>query len=210
MKLSHSLSLLAFATVAAGTVHAAQFGVTVNLPNLANENIALLFQLTNANSAANTATITNFQFLSAAANGAPTFQGGGSGSLAGGIIIQDTGNPNLATVPLLPNGTPAAVTFNVLLTENFNSPNPGDFFGLNVLLDGLPFTSNDPSGANLFVAAAITQFGVTPQAFELGRGISATVGDPFPDNNAVPEPSTFALLGAGIALIGIRRLASQK
>ncbi|MBL8179681.1 MAG: PEP-CTERM sorting domain-containing protein [Bryobacterales bacterium] len=184
-----------------GAAQAGQFGVTVNVPNLSNDNLALVFQLTNANSAGNTATITNFQFNNAAVNGALSFVGGGSGSIAGGVVITDTSNPNLATIPFQPSTSVASVTFNVNLTENFTNPGVGDFFGMNILQNGNPLNSNDPSGADLFLAALIGANGVSPVGYEFVRGIAVTVGDPFPENGTVPEPSTLLLMGAGLAAV---------
>ncbi|MBS1828863.1 MAG: PEP-CTERM sorting domain-containing protein [Acidobacteria bacterium] len=193
-------------TLLAAAAQAGQFGVTVNVPNLSNDNLALVFQLTNANTAANTATITNFQFTNAAVNGALSFQGGGSGSIAAGITINDTSNPNLATIPFQPSTSIASVTFNVNLTENFNGPGTGDFFGMNLLQNGSPIDSNDPSGLDLFLSVPITANGISPVGFAFTRGISVTVGDPFPDNGTVPEPSSLLLMGAGLAAVCARRL----
>ncbi|MFN7938082.1 MAG: NF038129 family PEP-CTERM protein [Bryobacteraceae bacterium] len=194
--------LLTACALLAGAAQAAQFGVTVNVPNLSNDNLALVFQLTNSNAAANTATISNFQFTNAAVNGALTFQGGGSGSIAGGVVINDTSNPNLATIPFQPSASTAMVTFNVNLTENFTGPGVGDFFGMNLLQNGTPLDSNDPNGLDLFLAAAIGANGVSPVGYEGLRGISVTVGDPFPETGSVPEPSTMLLMGAGLAVAG--------
>lgn len=193
-------------TLLAGAVQAGQFGVTVNVPNLSNDNLALLFQLTNSNSAANTATISNFQFTNAVVNGALTFSGGGSGSIAGGVVINDTSNPNLATIPFQPSTSVASVTFNVNLTENFNGPGTGDFFGMNILQNGTPLNSNDPSGLDLFLSVPIGANGISPVGFEFIRGISVTVGDPFQENGSVPEPSSLLLMGAGLAAACARKL----
>ncbi|MBL8217515.1 MAG: PEP-CTERM sorting domain-containing protein [Bryobacterales bacterium] len=118
--------------------------------------------------------------------------------------LADTSNPNTARIDFTPNAA-ATVTFNLNISENYTGPGPGDFFGLNLLLSGNPLSSNDPGGTNLFLSTPIGQFGATFTTFTDGRGIDLTVGSPFPENTAVPEPSSLAMLALGLAAIATRR-----
>lgn len=188
----------------AASLPAAQVGITVNVANHNGDSLALLFQLTNANTASNTATLSNFAFTNATFNNAPVFQGAGSGSVAGGILLADTSNPNTARIDFTPNAA-ATVTFNLDITENYTGPGAGDFFGLNILFNGSPLSSNDPGGTNLFLSGPIGQSGVTFTPFTDTRGLSVNVGTPFPDNTAVPEPSSIAMLGLGLATLAAWR-----
>jgi len=52
-----------------------------------------------------------------------------TGAGAGGVVINDTSNPNLATIPFEPSTSLASGTFNMNLTQNFTGPGVGDFFG---------------------------------------------------------------------------------
>lgn len=200
---SFGRAIVPFALLA-GTLCAGQFGVTVNVPNHNGDALSLLFQLTNANTAANSATLNNFVFSSATVNGAPSFQGDASGSVAGGIVMGDTSNPNTARIDFTPSGV-AAVTFNLDITENFTGPGAGDFFGLNILLNGNPLNSSDPNGTDLFLSGPIGTNGITFASFSDGRGMTVTVGDPFPETGNVPEPASVVTLGLGLAALAVYR-----
>lgn len=193
----------------AGSLSAAQFGVTVSVPNHNGDALALLFQLTNANPAANQAVLNNFTFSSASVDGAPVFQGDASGSVAGGITMGDTSNPNTARINFTPSGV-ASVTFNLDISENFTAPGPGDFFGFNILLNGNPLGSTDPGGTNLFLSGPIGQNGIAFTTFTDGRGMTVTLSDPFPETGNVPEPATTALLGLGLAALATWRKVANK
>lgn len=209
--------LLALPFLLAASLPAAQFGVTVNTsPNFIGDNLSLVFQVTNSNSGVNTATLSNFNFGSGTPNNIPVFTGNASGTVSGGITMLDTSNPTLARVDFLSG---SSVTFNVNLTENYNSPGIGDFFGFNILRNGNPITSTDPSTANLFLAAKIggsaalsgcTTFGTNVCAVgydgSAGRGPTVTIGDPITGGD-VPEPATYAMLGVSLAALALYRRA---
>ena len=199
-------ALFSLPLLLASSLHAAQFGVTVSVPNHNGDALALFFQMTNANTASNSDKLSNFIFSAATVNGAPVFQGDASGSVASGISLGDTSTPNTARINFTPNAA-STVTFNLNISENYTGPGAGDFFGRKLLLNDTPLNSTDPGGLDLFLSGPIGQNGVAFTTFTDGRGLTVTLSDPFPDNGAVPEPASIAMLGLGLAAAAAYRKA---
>lgn len=147
------------------------------------------------------------------------------GSFAAGVYnISATGTVDLVgngTFAMNPDGTPVTT----VTAPNYNYFNPDGSFNA----DG----NYGPAGANAKIGALIGTFSATPLTttdwFLIGYAkqvtlasaghIYARVNDTYPPNNtgafdvtvtAVPEPENYALMLAGLGLVGITALRRRK
>lgn len=98
------------------------------------------------------------------------------------------------------------------LTSDGDGP-PGDVFG--VIVDGTRIAISDQGGANqqggTSTFAAMSSFGFFMNCTDcIGGSASTTVSDFAVVTTPIPEPSTYALMLAGVAGIGAWRRATRK
>ena len=170
----------------------------------ANGPFSLDFQLNDGsgtNDGNNIATLSNFNFGSGTATGAPTTSGGASGSLTSGITLTDNSFFN----ELFQSFTPGnLLTFDVALTGNADigpTPDQFSFAILDNTLAEIPTTGT----AGAFLTADINPQGTHLQTFA-GAGAYSAIRAPAITTSATPEPGLLSLLGAGIiAGVFVRR-----
>jgi len=151
---------------------------------------------------------------------AASYNGGGTGVLASGVGVTPEDTPG--NVGLQFNGfwkaTTATGPLDVAIRFAVGAPNAittvslevlsgtGSFDDLESLSNGQSISASDQSVLHtLVLAAPLTSVGVT-EDLGLDPGAVVTVIDKrFADPPAVPEPTSMALLGAGLAAFGLVR-----
>lgn len=196
--------LLAAATLGAGSLLAASsLDFRVNLSGVATGGAApyaLNFQLTQGDSRFDltTVTLSNFSFVGGSASGAADFSAstgtGASGSTGSGFTLNVGGSNSYSDILQgFTNGT-SLIGFDVHVVTDVGSGLTPDSLYV-VLLDSgfTPLATNAPGSSNYYLKLDINNgFTLGDIATASGSGVSASV-------SAVPEPSTYGLMGAGAA-----------
>lgn len=140
----------------------------------------------------NTATVSNFNFFGGSAGGSPTLISGATGDIAA-VVPSVTFNNSGAFQELFQGFTPGTkLSFDVAMTTNLDGATP-DAFVFAILDNGLANIPTNGLG-NSLVLVEINSTLPAVQTFA-GTGEFASV-------TAVPEPETFAMLLAGLGLVG--------
>lgn len=163
----------------------------------------------------NTVSLSAFQFgAGGGAAGAPTLEGGASGSLASGVTLTDSDFFNAFTQRFTP-GT--LLSFNLSLTTNMDAGGAPDQFSFAILdCGGTELPSAGPAREVLSIDIASTPIVRTYSTSSVSSaqcgGVSIVLaapqvqGQPTP-SSSVPEPATFLPLATGLlgAALGYRR-----
>ena len=195
LRLFSMLPLLAVAIVPGLAFGDALYNVSVDTSSLIGNPAGpfqLDFQFTDGSGigdANNIVTLSNFDFGSGSASGAPTLTGGGTGDLSTAVTLRDSEFFNEFAQAFTPG---SAFGFRVDLTTNPESINVPDQFSFAIL---------DSSGlGDTLLTADIFSTGPSVSVFA-----SSTPPIPAPNVSSVPEPSLAWPLAAAFCLLLIRR-----
>jgi hypothetical protein len=176
---------------------------------------SLTFQFTDGSLAGdsnNTVVLSNFQFgAGGSASGSPSLFGGATGSLASGVTLLDSSFFSAFTEQFTPG---SLLSFSLQVSTNVDAggtPDEFSFFILDNTLTELPtlgifdlFAVLDIDSANPVLQAFDSDSSRSPAAG--GSGITMAAPQL---TAATPEPSSFILLGIGLAFQISRRLFSR-
>jgi len=182
----------------AGAIHAGPiYSVTLDTSNLSPAGTYFLgFQFGGGTVLGdNLVSLGNFTFGGGSASGVPFILGGASGSLASGVTITNSDDPNILAEQFTPG---SVLQFDLTFTTNFSGGTPHQFVW-SILDDSftpIPTTSNDPLSPVLtFIVDSANPTISTYGAF---------FGNQFPvvtlqgQGTTTPEPGTWLLTGLGL------------
>jgi len=116
----------------------------------------------------------------------------GTGSGPSSVSLQDSQFFNFVTAPFVPGDE---LSFAVgILSSNLDQPTPDSFEFAILNASGLPIPTGDPTGLDTLILTDLTS-PLSPQISAV-----STVAVP------APEPTSLALLGSGLLILGFRKL----
>ena len=208
---------LGLALLCSPLVKAATFTFHVNidttaLVSAANGPFLLDFQLNEGSGTLpNSVTLSNFTFDNGAATGSASIFGNASGSLSGGIVLNDNSVDTFNEIFQGFSATTTGIHFDVVTSQSSPGATP-DTFSASILdsESGNPqITTNAPDGVSLITlnigtANTLADVGVYDSLSPSGVSASAV--------SAIPEPSTTAaLFGAAVmGMAGFHRFRSSR
>ncbi len=179
--------------------------VTVNTSGFVGsaDTFELFFQLNDGSGSGdgnNTVSLSNFAFGAGGSGGAVdavNSYGAYSGTLASGLSMTDSQAFNAVAAFFTPG---AQLTFQLQDTfTSIDSPTP-DEFAFAIIDNGVPLNTSDPSGSGSMFDVNFTSASPTPDIYtDATDSITPTLA--VAGANTVPEPSTWALLSSGLALL---------
>jgi len=208
-----TLGLLALAALVAGTAQAAPRSFRVSLDGIATGGTApysLNFQFAQGSDRfeGTTVTLNNFVFTGGGASGAADFSAsignGASGSTGSGFTLHVGGTDAYSDILQGFTLGTASIAFDLTVDSLPGSIATPDKFSLFLLDSNFSVLTTDAAdSSNAFLSFEVrgdSTLATMPAVSSSGSGVTATV-------TAVPEPSTYGLLGAGAlaAVAGVRR-----